>query len=54
MTQGAVLGAFPLVREAIATAMEEIIVGSRSPAEALDDAAEEAAETMQNYTQRLR
>lgn len=35
-------------------AMEEMIVGSKSPAEALDDAAEEATEIIRNYNRRLR
>lgn len=48
------MGPFPQVREAIATAMEEMIVGSKSPAEALDDAAEETRAIIQDCNCRLR
>jgi sn-glycerol 3-phosphate transport system substrate-binding protein len=53
-TQGALLGPFPQVREAVATAIEEMIVGSRSPADALDDAARKATEIIRDYNQRVK
>jgi sn-glycerol 3-phosphate transport system substrate-binding protein len=53
-TQGALLGPFPQVREAVATAMEEMIVGTRPPAEALDDAARKATEIIRDYNQRVK
>ena len=43
----------PQVREAIPTTMEEMIVGSKSPAEALDDA-EEVTDIIRRYNRRLR
>lgn len=46
-TEGALLGPVAQVREAIATVMEEMILGSKSPAEALDDA-EEATEIIRS------
>jgi len=53
-TQGALLGPFPQVREAVATAMEEMIVGTKPPAEALDDAARKATEIIRDYNQRVK
>jgi sn-glycerol 3-phosphate transport system substrate-binding protein len=53
-TQGALLGPFPQVREAVATAIEEMIVGSRPPADALDDAARKATEIIRDYNQRVK
>jgi sn-glycerol 3-phosphate transport system substrate-binding protein len=53
-TQGALLGPFPQVRDAVATAMEEMIVGTKSPADALDDAARKATEIIQDYNQRVK
>jgi hypothetical protein len=44
-TEGALLGPLAQVKEAIATAMGEMIVGSKSPA----DAPEEATETIQDH-----
>ncbi|UCH86750.1 MAG: ABC transporter substrate-binding protein [Dehalococcoidia bacterium] len=50
---GPLLGPFRDVREVVATAMEETVVGSRDPTEALDDAAAEANEIIENYNRRL-
>jgi len=53
-TQGALVGPLPQIREVIATAIEEMIVGAKSPAQALDDAAAEATEIIQDYNRRVR
>jgi sn-glycerol 3-phosphate transport system substrate-binding protein len=53
-TQGALLGPFPQVREVLATAMEQMIAGSKSPAQALDDAARKATEVIGDYNRRVR
>ena len=53
-TQGALLGPFPQVRDAVATAVEEMIVGTKPPAEALDDAARKATEIIRDYNQRVK
>jgi len=53
-TQGALLGPFPQVREAVATAVEEMLVGSKAPDEALDSAASEATDIIQEYNRRVR
>jgi sn-glycerol 3-phosphate transport system substrate-binding protein len=53
-TQGALLGPFPQVREAVATAVEEMLVGSKEPDAALDDAAREATDIIQGYNRRVR
>jgi sn-glycerol 3-phosphate transport system substrate-binding protein len=50
---GPLLGPFRDVREAVTTAMEEMVVGSRDPIEALDDAAAEANDIIENYNRRL-
>jgi len=42
------------VREAVATAIEEMIVGTKAPADALDDAARKATEIIQDYNQRVK
>jgi sn-glycerol 3-phosphate transport system substrate-binding protein len=52
-TQGALLGPFPQVRDAVATAIEEMVAGSKSPADALDDAAREATQIIRDYNQRV-
>jgi sn-glycerol 3-phosphate transport system substrate-binding protein len=52
-TQGALLGPFPQVRDAVATAIEEMIAGSKSPNEALDDAAREATDIIGEYNRRV-
>jgi sn-glycerol 3-phosphate transport system substrate-binding protein len=53
-TQGALLGPFPQVREAVATGIEEMIVGTKSPADALDDAASKATQIIRDYNQRVK
>jgi sn-glycerol 3-phosphate transport system substrate-binding protein len=50
---GPLLGPFRDVREVVATAMEETVVGSKDPIEALDDAAAEANEIIEDYNRRL-
>jgi sn-glycerol 3-phosphate transport system substrate-binding protein len=52
-TQGALLGPFPQVRDAVATAMEQMLVGSKAPDEALDEAASEATNIIQDYNRRV-
>jgi sn-glycerol 3-phosphate transport system substrate-binding protein len=50
---GPLLGPIRDVREVIATAMEETVVGSKDPIEALDDAAAEANDIIEDYNRRL-
>ena len=50
---GPLLGPMRDVREVVATAMEETVVGSRDPIEALDDAAAEANDIIEDYNRRL-
>ncbi len=50
---GPLLGPMRDVREVVATAMEETVVGSKDPIEALDDAAAEANDIIENYNRRL-
>jgi sn-glycerol 3-phosphate transport system substrate-binding protein len=50
---GPLLGPIRDVREVVATAMEETVVGSKDPIEALDDAAAEANEIIEDYNRRL-
>jgi sn-glycerol 3-phosphate transport system substrate-binding protein len=52
-TQGALLGPFPQVREAVATALEGMLVGSKAPDAALDGAASEATDIIQGYNRRV-
>ena len=52
-TQGALLGPFPQVREAVAMAAEEMLVGSKAPDEALDGAASEATDIIHGYNRRV-
>jgi sn-glycerol 3-phosphate transport system substrate-binding protein len=52
-TQGALLGPFPQVRDTVATAMEEMIAGAKSPGDALDGAAREATDIIQDYNRRI-
>jgi len=52
-TQGALLGPFPQVRDAVATAIEEMVAGSKPPTEALDDAARKATQIIRDYNQRV-
>ncbi|ANF96909.1 ABC transporter substrate-binding protein [Paenibacillus bovis] len=48
-TQGAVMGIFPEARQLTETAMEEAINGSKSPKQALDDAAAQITQKLQDY-----
>ena len=50
---GPLLGPFWEVREVVATAIEETVVGSKDPIEALDDAAAEANDIIEDYNRRL-
>jgi sn-glycerol 3-phosphate transport system substrate-binding protein len=51
---GPLLGPMREVREAVATGIEETVVGSKDPVEALDDAAAEANDIIEDYNRRLR
>jgi sn-glycerol 3-phosphate transport system substrate-binding protein len=48
-TEGAVIGPFTQVREAVIKAFEQVLVGGKSPREAIDDAAEEANRAIERY-----
>jgi len=50
---GPLLGPFRDVREAVTSAWEETVVGSKDPVEALDDAAAEANDIIESYNRRL-
>jgi sn-glycerol 3-phosphate transport system substrate-binding protein len=50
---GPLLGPIRDVREVVATAVEETVVGSRDPIEALDDAAAEANDIIEDYNRRV-
>jgi sn-glycerol 3-phosphate transport system substrate-binding protein len=50
---GPLLGPIRDVREVIRTAVEETVVGSKDPIEALDDAAAEANDIIENYNRRV-
>jgi len=50
---GPLLGPIRDVREAVVSAWEETVVGSKDPVEALDDAAAEANDIMEDYNRRL-
>ncbi len=52
-TLGPIIGAFPQVREALATAAENMILASKDPDQALSDAAAESNRAIQEYNQRL-
>jgi sn-glycerol 3-phosphate transport system substrate-binding protein len=52
-TQGALLGDFVEVREIIQNAAEEMILKSEDPAQALDNAAKEVTEAIQDYNRRI-
>jgi len=52
-TLGPVIGAFPQVREALAKAAEQMILGSKDPDQALKDAAAESDRAISEYNQRL-
>jgi sn-glycerol 3-phosphate transport system substrate-binding protein len=47
------IGPFSKVREIVAQALEEMVVGGKDPVQALDDAAESATKELQDYNQRL-
>jgi sn-glycerol 3-phosphate transport system substrate-binding protein len=50
---GPLLGPIRDVREVVATAIEETVVGSKDPIEAIDDAAAEANDIIEDYNRRL-
>jgi sn-glycerol 3-phosphate transport system substrate-binding protein len=52
-TSGAVLGPADQVAEIVYTAVEEMLVGSKEPAKALEDAATKADETIADYNRRV-
>jgi hypothetical protein len=52
-TQGPLLGNLVQVREIVLKAVEETIVKSRDAGEALDAAANEATEAIQDYNRRI-
>lgn len=52
-TQGALVGNFVDVRVIIQKAAEEMILKSKDPGQALDDAAEEATQAIQDYNRRI-
>ena len=52
-TRGALIGAFPKVREALAHNIEEMILQSKDPDKALDDAVTEANQIIADYNRRL-
>jgi len=47
------IGPFSKVRETVAQAIEEMVVGGKDPAQALDDAADRATREIQDYNRRL-
>jgi len=47
------IGPFSKVRETVAQALEEMVVGGKDPVQALDDAAERATEELQEYNRRV-
>ena len=47
------MGPFSQVRETVAQGLEEMIVGGKDPAQALDDAAERATKELQDYNSRV-
>ena len=50
---GPLLGPMRDVREAVDTAIEEMVVGSKDPIEAIQDAADEANDIIEDYNRRL-
>jgi len=52
-TRGALVGPFPQVREALAQNIEQMILQSKDPDKALDDAAAQANQIIADYNQRL-
>jgi len=53
-TSGAILGPADQVGEIVYTAVEEMLVGSKEPAKALEDAANKADETIAEYNRRVK
>ena len=47
------VGPFAEVRDAVTSALEEIVVGGKDPAQALDEAAQRATEELQDYNRRV-
>jgi sn-glycerol 3-phosphate transport system substrate-binding protein len=52
-TRGALIGPFPQVREALAQNIEQMILQSKDPDKALDDAAAQANQIIADYNKRL-
>jgi sn-glycerol 3-phosphate transport system substrate-binding protein len=52
-TRGALVGPFPQVREALAQNIEQMLLQSKDPDKALDDAAAQANQIIADYNQRL-
>jgi sn-glycerol 3-phosphate transport system substrate-binding protein len=52
-TQGALLGNFVDVRVIVQSALEEMIIKSKDPGQALDDAANEVTQAIQEYNRRI-
>ncbi len=50
---GPMLGPIRDVREVVATAIEETVVGSKDPVEAVQDAADEANDIVEDYNRRV-
>ncbi len=48
-TAGAVIGPFTQVRETIQTAFEQVLVGGKTPQEALDQAARDSDRAIERY-----
>jgi len=48
-TQGAVMGIFPEARQLTETAIEEALTGKKTPQQALDDAATQITQKLQDY-----
>jgi len=52
-SQGAVMGAFPQVRDAVKRAIEDMLLNNRDPDEAVDRAARDATKEIENYNKRV-
>jgi sn-glycerol 3-phosphate transport system substrate-binding protein len=50
---GALLGPFTAIREAVVRGIEEIVVGGKDPTTAINDAAKEANDLLQDYNSRV-
>jgi sn-glycerol 3-phosphate transport system substrate-binding protein len=48
-TEGAVIGPFTQVRESVVEAFEQVLVGGKSPRDAISDAADEANRAIERY-----